>query len=455
MTGAAAGARGSAGGGETAGADSEAADRAVAAGLSFDRILAWADREDGRRRRRAPFPFSLPRWVLALALGAVTAAEVARRAAESAQEASTLWGLAAGAAVTAAAMGAPFRLYFRHDAALLLRLPIPGRAFFIAGLWRSARASARALVFSFPGAVVLALVVDLGLAIRLGAVVTAGALAAATLAPAAALAAGSLVASDRAQAAIDHFTGEVRAPPTAYLGLLPGVAAAAIALAAIFSSGWARDGEASAAPVVLAALAMLGGAAALWAARAAPRAMPAALREVSALDRERLAHVERVGPSALERAWGRVAARGAGGRRVYDKDATLLRRRYPMVYVASAVGILALWVVAAARPDGHDTWAAGIMAALGVYAFAVGRRLWRPPVEIPRFLRSLAVAPGAARAAKRAAASLRVIGPALFGAAPAVARAEDPLAALAAVGGVAAASLIGAAAAAAGPGRGA
>ena len=63
--------------------------------------------------------------------------------------------------------------------------------------------------------------------------------------------------------------------------------------------------------------------------------MPRAMREVAALDRQILAHLEIHRATGLERA---VAARlGGGAGPVFDRMARLLRRRYPLFALGGAV----------------------------------------------------------------------------------------------------------------------
>jgi hypothetical protein len=54
-------------------------------------------------------------------------------------------------------------------------------------------------------------------------------------------------------------------------------------------------------------------------------------------------------------------------------------------------------------------WASVVLFGLSVYAVLMARRLVTPPVEIPRLLATLPVAPADARAAKRSAVLLRAL----------------------------------------------
>src|SRR5205823_2209629 len=152
--------------------------------------------------------------------------------------ATLAWRLASGPALVRAATIAidawvmlctPFRMYWRQDSPLLARLPVPGRALFDVAVVRSLRAAAGAVVMLLPGAIVIG-----GLA---PAIVAATAIASALLLPAVALGAGALVAGGKANALMRAVGGvEVAAPPTAWLGMLPGLAAAGVVLGVIFAN---------------------------------------------------------------------------------------------------------------------------------------------------------------------------------------------------------------------------
>jgi hypothetical protein len=410
-------------------------------------LLAWGDREERRRRRARAGPASLSPWVWSAAGGALLFAEVARRlgaftGAEPALEsASHTWLAACLAAHIIVFFGAPFRTYWRHDSALLARLPIPGAALFRLALLRSLRATARVLVPCAAGALAFGPFVAWEAALRHLALAAIAAAGAGLLAPAVALAAGAAVASDKADALMESFGGEFRAPRTTWLGALPGLGATAVAVALLAASPWALGGRAVGGEAVTFGLGLLVPLAAIaWALARADRIMRAALREVSALDQERLAHVDRSTPSRIERAWF-GAVLGGPARLVAHKDASLSRRRYPSPYFLFPLGIAALWVLAAARPGDLLAWSAAILACLGAYAAVMARRLVSPPVEQPRLLRSLPIPPAAVVAAKRWQVALRVLLFSVAGGAPLVARAPDPAIAAAVVAAVAAASL--------------
>jgi hypothetical protein len=260
-----------------------------------------------------------------------------------------------------------------------------------------------------------------------------------------ALAAGAAVSSDKVQAALDSFGGEFRGPRTSWLGVLPGVTGTAVALVILGAAPWAR-GEAETTMIGAPAL-LLGGAvlvsiaAAAWALARAGGIMAVALREVVALDQERLAHVDLVTPSLIERL---VAGRVLGGADragvVFDKDARLLRRRFPIPFFLGVVGLATLVIVGWTQPADALMWAATIAAGLGVYGAVMARRLVSPPTEHPRFLRSLPAGVGALRA-KRARVILWTACYVLPGAVVVIARAPAPATAALALGLVAAAAI--------------
>ena len=72
----------------------------------------------------------------------------------------------------------------------------------------------------------------------------------------------------------------------------------------------------------------------------------------------------------------------------------------------------------------------------------MARRLWEPPVEIPRLLATLPIAPTEARAAKRAAAALRSLTWVAAGGVPYALAQPEPLAAWLVTGAALAVSLL-------------
>lgn len=431
--------------------------------MNARRLLRWGDVEESRRRRARRGPAALPAWLwsaaLALALGLLVArsmlgaaAAVDAAAVDAAAGAGAGAGRVAGnAAVAGASMlwlaalavghvlvvfGAPFRLFWRRDAALIGRLAIPGKTLFTVALLRTLRATGHALL---PCAVAAAAFL-LGphgapdLALRHLALAAVAALVAGCLGPAAALAAGAVVASDRAQAVMGSLGGEFQAPRTSWLGLLPGLTGTALALVLMAAVPWLQGGghmQVVGEPwLLLVPAAVVPVLAVLWALRRADAIMPAAAREVAALDQERLAHVDLVQPSRLER----LVADALGNRPgapglIFAKDARLARRRYPIPFFLGPVGLVALLVVAAtSNADGSGdmlAWAAALSAGLGAYGVVMAGRLAAPPIEHLGFLHTLPPGgPGALRA-KRARVLLWLACYALPGAVAVVARAGE------------------------------
>lgn len=403
------------------------------------RLLYWGDLEETRRRRTRRGIGAMSPWVYSVLAGLVLAAAVARGmrllgpdVAGSATPlgASHLWLAALAASHIVVLMGAPFRMYWRHDSAMIGRSAIPGHAIFVVALLRSMRAAARV---SLPCAMA-ALVFGLGphgvveIALRHLGLVLIAFLWAGILGPCVALAAGAIVASDKAQAALHSLAGEFQAPKTSWLGILPGLAGTALALALIASASWSRGlatspvgnplhvlGIAAAVPLLLLA----------WAMTRARSVMLLALREVAALDQERLAHVDLTRPSPLERLTGRLLGSPAG-RLVLEKDASLARRRYPIPFFLGVVGLLSLWILALVSPAELVTWAGVVSACLGAYGVVMARRSMLPPIEYIAFLRTLPLPAAAVERAKRARLVLWIVVYMLLGAGPVVARAAEP-----------------------------
>jgi len=139
------------------------------------------------------------------------------------------------------------------------------------------------------------------------------------------------------------------------------------------------------APIVLAALAGISGAAAL-AARAGASVMALVLRDVSALDRQRLASLEVKPPTPIERAIGALIG---GAALPYHKDARLMRRRYPMAFALGAVVFGALVIVGLVQPEDPTPWLTAAIAGAAAYGLVLAGRLRRPPLELARLSATL------------------------------------------------------------------
>lgn len=128
--------------------------------------------------------------------------------------------------------------------------------------------------------------------------------------------------------------------------------------------------------------------------------MAIALREVAALDRLRLAHLEIQPPSAVERML--IARLAPAGARLLHKDARLMRRRYPMAWIVGAATWGAGAIVAMGAVASPTAWllATGLLA--GAYLATLGGRLAHAPIELPRLLAMMPVPLAAAARAKRA-----------------------------------------------------
>ncbi len=327
--------------------------------------------------------------------------------------ASSAWLVVATLAYGFAFLRVPFHLYWRSDAALLAQLPIGGGPLFDAALFRCARAALATFLATAIAAVPLALLDPYAvhqatrqvsatpfvgdvpaltpLTFFLHHVAFAGvlALAASALIPGVVVWAASLLVgrsvADRASA------GTI-------LGAIPGAAGAFILISEILAAPWLRgdllDGRSAALlfGVSVASLAALAGA-----RHAAPRVMDRVLRDVSALDRQRLAHVEIRPPTALERAIASLLGTAA---LPYRKDARLMRRRYPMAFALGALAFLTLAIMGLAHAA--LPWLVAVAAAAALYAATLATRLARPPIELPRLSSTLPITAAARRRAKLA-----------------------------------------------------
>jgi hypothetical protein len=358
--------------------------------------LRHVQREVGRRsggRRRT--------WLAMLVTGAAAAAWVAT--APDGSAASTRWLWTAVALYAVAMLRVPFVLFWRADAALLARLPIEGRPLWGAAQWATGELAAQALAASSLAALPLAVLAGPDAVAVLGrhaALAVALAFAAAALVPAVAVAAGALVVSGKADQLLAGLGGEVKAPPTAWLGVLPGLASAVAVLLAIDVGGWLRGGHAEVgdAVLLLAGMSAASVVAALLARAAADRVMPAMLRDVSALDRQQLATIELTAAPATLRALGRQLTPGA--RLLLDKHARLLARRHPMSAVLGAVAF-AILAISALASSHAAVLQVTTLAVTFAYAMVLRGRMAQPPVELPRLRDSLPLTPGDAQAAAR------------------------------------------------------
>ena len=298
-------------------------------------------------------------WAVAIIAGGVLAAFVAWRAHASRDSASASWLAGTLVAFALAFLRVPFHLYWRTDAALLAQLPIDGRALVDVALVRCVRAAAATTLACAIGAL------PLGAALFAHHLLLAGALgvAAAGLLPAVALWAAMLVAgAQHANVAVAmRVVGAVASPTPrniaaaatsrratassgTVLGALPGFAATLVIVDVLIASPY-LTGSATLTDVApwLAALAGTSLAALVIARAGAAHVMGTILRDVSALDRQRLAPLEIRKPTALERAIMAVLGDAA---LPYSKDARLMRRRYPMAFALGALSFLVLANVA-------------------------------------------------------------------------------------------------------------
>ncbi len=357
-------------------------------------LIRWSALHDRRARGALRSPAAL-----AVAGGVLLAAWVAVRLGAG-RALSGPGGLAAashawlGAALATAAVAflrVPFLVYWRSDAAFLAQLPLEGGVLVDAALWRCMRAALATTAALAIGALPLVAVGGGGVELLLRHLAFAGALgvAAGAAMPAVALYIAGFVADERDAARVGAAT---QTPPTALLGAGPGFVATAILATVAAASPWLDDRPPAVAPalalggVVAAGVVMLAGAR----VRAA-RLMAKILRDVSALDRQRLATLEIAPPTALERAVAGVLGDAA---LVYRKDAVLMRRRFPMAYALGGLAFVVLVVVGLARPGDPMPYLVTVLAGLAVYGVVLAGRLGRAPIELPRLAETLPIADG-------------------------------------------------------------
>lgn len=346
---------------------------------------------------------------------------------------STSHAWLAGALVASglAFMRVPFHLYWRHDAAFLAQLPIPGAALFDAALLRCIRAAAQTTFVMIAGALAL-FALDpakvewatrelqatpiagppipglsvfefvarhIGVALVLG-IVSAG------LMPAVATWAATLVRQNIVSVATTLAGAPAQKPATTtpgsasttLLGALPGFVSTVVITLVIIAAPGLYNHEASLPPsgVMLGLVATSIGAILAMRARAAA-VMGDILRDVSALDRQQLATLEIREPTALERTIARML--GEAGL-PYRKDARLMRRRYPMAFALGALCFFVLIVVGIARPAEPALWLVVVGFGAALYASILAGRLYRPPIELVRLSATLPISAEARTRAK-------------------------------------------------------
>jgi hypothetical protein len=153
------------------------------------------------------------------------------------------------------------------------------------------------------------------------------------------------------------------------------------------------------------------------AARAGAGVMERVLRDVSALDRQRLATLEVKPPTRIEAAIAAVIGEAA---LPYRKDARLMRRRFPIAFAFGALVFIVLVIVGLARPADPTPWLTVAIGGAAAYGLVLASRLRRPPIELARLSATLPL--GAAANARARLAwllgwwSIFTGGPAVFAA---------------------------------------
>ncbi len=383
---------------------------------------------------------ALARWVTVVVAGAALAGLTAWRAdAVTIVSASHVWLAGTLAAFALTFMRTPFQIYWRKDAALLAQLPIGGTILFDGALRRCARAAFATTLVAIGGALPFVLLdADrVGAATRtLQAMPIAGdpvprftplelfgthavlaamlGLVAACFIPGVAIYAASLVASSKSLLQVATAIGgaptrkpqgpaskPLTAPGMgsagAVLGALPGFASSVVFVTVFLVAPALINAEAHVDVGV--ALGVIGGVSvALVVAmrQKAAATMGSILRDVAALDRQRLATLEIQPPTAIERGVAKLV--GVAGL-AYGKDTRLMRRRYPMAYALGALAFLALAIIAIAQPS-EPVWLITTLTGVAFYATSLGRRLTRPPIELARLSSTLPISAALRRRAK-------------------------------------------------------
>jgi len=405
-------------------------------------LIQWSQMHE-RRARTVP-PLTIP-----VAAGVLFAAWVWWQSSGGIVAASHAWLAGAIVAYALAFLRVPFHIYWRADASLLAQLPIEGRPLFDAALARCLRAAEATTLAAVIGIAPLALEPG-GMALAVRHALLAGALviAAGLLLPAVTCGAAALVVAGGGERALQAATAlagaparapskaapAAAAPPNssaAILGGLPGFAATVVIVLVLLVASWLVGGTPDlSAPAVLAAIAGTSVIAGL-AARAGAGVMGRILRDVSALDRQRLATLDIKPPTPIEAAIARLIGEAA---LPYAKDARLMRRRFPMAFALGALVWSVLVIVGLVQPDDPTPWLTVAIGGAATYGLVLAGRLRRPPIELVRLSATL---PLTARARARAKLawllgwwSIFVVVPAVF----AALRQSDPTVGIALAG---------------------
>ncbi|HEV7557555.1 MAG TPA: hypothetical protein VGO00_18955, partial [Kofleriaceae bacterium] len=330
------------------------------------------------------------------------------------------WIAGAVAMFAFAFLRVPFHVYWRPDASLLAQLPIDGSALFAAAMRRCLRAAIATTVAALIGGIPLVFIrgddtTPVAIVLPFVSIAIVLGICAGLLMPAVVIWSAALVSLDegaRATSMIRTATQIVGGAPagkqmaavalaqpsSAVLGAVPGFAGAVIVVAILGASTWLSTRVPERTTTGLLVGLSAAGVLAILAIRPrAARAMASILRDVSALDRQRLAHLEIRPPTAIEKLLAKLAGHGA---LVYAKDARLMRRRYPLAYALGAVVFLVLAIVAAVRPVDATPWLAAPLVAATVYAAVLVKRLREPPIELPRLADTLPITASARQRAK-------------------------------------------------------
>lgn len=353
-------------------------------------------------RQHAPFHkkiFSLPG--ISLGLSVCLALNVANRLSKidlrpasvyMAGDVKSLWTVLLVFAAGLLVIKTPSELYWQKDCGFLARLPIPGRSHFYCALKNSAKTCFWLfLPLFFTIGIYFLFSKDATTSLKQGGFSLTIAISALTWGLAASVLAGMIVSSSQMQNAINSMGGEFQAPKSSWLGVLPGLAGVLVMAAGLGGAGWCLGEDVALGRIetLLGPLLIGGLVAAIGAYWFSDKELPLAMREVSALDREILAFVERAGPSKLETVFAKFFTTSKAGLALSHKDATLLRRRYPLPLFLFVLFIGLFGVALMVGGVFLSSWGLGFFA-LGVLNITyLSFCVWRDPIEKMRFLKTL------------------------------------------------------------------
>ena len=263
--------------------------------------------------------------------------EIVRRFNEG-QEVTTViqaWGMFSSLMYALAAQRVLSCMYWYVDAGFLLKLPVSGTHLFWMGLFRLASIVFWITIPCLFGLVLITILWDNNNLIQHLGLIGLGMMSTICRASAVAALAGVLVASKTVSIYLRDVLGISSPPYLIWLGMLPAISMASIVLE------WMLILD----DVVMVWMLSMGGSLGLFflALHLSSTMMVSSAQHIASMDRQRLAHVELVGPSWIECLWAKISIYDSSERLWFNKDATIMRRRYQgFLWIGSGLLLLVI-----------------------------------------------------------------------------------------------------------------